>query len=51
MHDELDELKKIFFEFLKRWTDKGRNDLDPNRPVLYSKQKDEEEFKLERMPD
>ena len=26
LYDELDELKKIFFEFLKRWTDTERND-------------------------
>ena len=36
LYDELDELKKIFFEFLKRWTDTERNDeLDPNRPIIY----------------
>ena len=35
MYDELDELKKIFFEFLKRWTDTAKNDLDPNRPIIY----------------
>ena len=47
MYDELDELKKIFFEFLKRWTDTERNDqLDPNRPVIYQVHKDVEEFKL-----
>ena len=39
MYDELDELKKIFFEFLKRWTDetreKGEELGHPNRPVIY----------------
>ncbi len=33
--DELDELKKIFFEFLSRWTDENRVRVDPNRPVIY----------------
>ena len=43
LYDELDELKKIFFEFLKRWTDTERNDeLDPNRPVIYQVQTDAE---------
>ena len=51
MEDELDELKKIFFEFLKRWTDTGRNDFNPNRPVLYEHSRDVEEFKLNAVPD
>ena len=51
MYDELDELKKVFFEFLKRWTDKDKKDLDPNRPVLYSVQNDEEQFQLNILPE
>ena len=48
--DELDELKKIYFEFLKRWTDSDRNDeFDPNRPIIYQVQKDAQEFSLESM--
>ena len=48
LYDELDELKKIFFEFLKRWTDTERNDeCDPNRLIIYQVHKDEDEFKLE----
>lgn len=48
LDDELDELKKIFFEFLKRWTDSKKNDeLDPNRPVIYGVQRDAEKFSLE----
>ena len=48
LDDELDELKKIFFEFLKRWTDAKKNDeLDPNRPVIYGVQRDAEKFSLE----
>ena len=47
LYDELDELKKIFFEFLKRWTDTERSDeFDPNRLVIYQVQRDAEEFKL-----
>ena len=47
LYDELDELKKIFFEFLKRWTDTERNDeFDPNRLLIYQVQRDAEEFKL-----
>ena len=47
LYDELDELKKIFFEFLKRWTDTERNDeFDPNRPLIYQVPRDAEEFKL-----
>lgn len=44
MQDELEEIKKIFFEFLKRWTDKNKNTFDPNRPVLYAVQQDEDVF-------
>ena len=48
LDDELDELKKIFFEFLKRWTDTKKNDeLDPNLPVIYGVQRDAEKFSLE----
>ena len=47
LYDELDELKKIFFEFLKRWTDTERSDeFDPNCLVIYQVHRDEEEFKL-----
>ena len=47
LYDELDELKKIFFEFLKHWTDTERNDeFDPNRLLIYQVQRDAEEFKL-----
>ena len=47
LNDELDELKKIFFEFLKRWTDKPKNDLDPNRPVIYTVAEGTEVFMLQ----
>ena len=42
---------KIFFEFLKRWTDKDKNDFDPNRPITYQVPRDVEVFKLEESPD
>ena len=51
MEDELDELKKIFFEFLKRWTDTERNFQNPNRPTLYKVSQDEKMFKLTETPD
>ena len=52
LDDELDELKKIFFEFLKRWTDTERNEeLDPNRPDYYQVLHDAEEFKLDETMD
>ena len=50
-YDELDELKKIFFEFLKRWTDSNRFQLDPNKPVYYEAQEGVEEFQLDQDSD
>ena len=35
LEDELDELKKIYFSFLKRWTDVAKNKDEPNRAFLY----------------
>ena len=50
LYDELDELKKIFFEFLKRWTDETKERSDelghPNRPIIYPVQSDAKEFIL-----
>lgn len=37
LYDELDELKKIFFEFLKRWTESDRHLAEPNKQILYEK--------------
>lgn len=37
LYDELDELKKIFFEFLKRWTERDRHLAEPNKQILYEK--------------
>lgn len=51
MQDELDELMKIFFEFLKRWTDKDKNDFDPNRPITYKVPSGAGAFKLDESPD
>ena len=34
-HDEIEELKKVFFEFLKRWVDIDTSTVsDVNKPVL-----------------
>ena len=50
-NDELDELKKIFFEFLKRWTDKERLKFEPNKPIIYDNPSDAEPFELEEKPE
>ena len=46
-YDELEELKKIFFEFLKRWVDSTAKDTQHvNHPVLYERCLDDKPFKL-----
>ena len=46
LEDELDELKKIYFSFLKRWTDVAKNKDEPNRAFLYDVQSDDEPLVL-----
>ena len=38
-YDELEELKKVFFEFLKRWVDIDTIASDVNEPILYRRLK------------
>ena len=45
--DEIEELKKIFFEFLKRWIDSERHKIEPNKPIIYQNASDSEPFELE----
>ena len=45
--NELCELKKIFFEFLKRWIDSERHKIEPNKPIIYQNASDSEPFELE----
>lgn len=33
--DEIEELKKVFFEFLKRWVGNDGSQLNVNKPTLY----------------
>jgi len=44
--DEIEELKKVFFEFLKRLVENEGRQGDVNKPILYERHKDEKEFKL-----
>ena len=44
MDDELQELQKIFFTFVKRWTDRGRNKSNHNALITYEVHSDEEVF-------
>ena len=45
--DELEELQKIYFTFLKRWTVGDRSKNEPNKFSTYEKHSDEDEFELE----
>ena len=45
--DEIEELKKVFFEFLKRLVENEGRQGDVNKPILYERHKDEKEFKLQ----
>ena len=47
LYDELDELKKIFYEFMKRWTEQTTLEMDANRPRIYEKHEDEKPFSLD----
>lgn len=40
--NEIEELKKIFFEFLQRWINNDNRTYEVNRPVLYERQQDED---------
>lgn len=44
LEDELDELQKIFFSFVKRWTEGVRDTSDVNELITYEVYSDEEEF-------
>ena len=46
MHDELDELQKIYFTFLKRWTDGSYMKDEPNKAVIYEVHSDEDILEL-----
>ena len=46
-YDELEELKKIFFEFLKRWVENDGSKLNVNKPILYERLSDEPFLKLQ----
>ena len=48
LEDELDELKKIFYTFLSRWTEQTSLDLDANHPVLYERHQGEKFFTLDK---
>ena len=46
LEDELDELKKIYFTFLKRWTDGSQHKDEPNKAVIYEVHSDEDILEL-----
>lgn len=46
MYDELHELQKIFFTFMKRWTESDRHTTDCNALHTYVVNSDEETFEL-----
>ena len=48
LYDELDELKKIFYEFMKRWTEQTSLEMDANRPVLYERHEDYKVYSLNK---
>ena len=43
--DEINELKKIFFEFVSKWMDESQNVIKPNEPT-YFRQYETEPFLL-----
>ena len=45
-HDEIDELKKIFFGFMKRWVENDCIQKEVNALNLHERHPDEEPFKL-----
>ena len=45
-HDEIDELKKIFYEFLQKWIEDKSNEKSPNEPIVYTRLQGEREFVL-----
>ena len=45
-YDEIEELKKVFFEFLKRWVEIDGSQTNVNQPTLY-KRYGREKFSLE----
>ena len=47
LDDELDELQKIFFTFLKRWTENDQNTVQPNVLSTWDVYSDEEPFELD----
>ena len=47
LDDELDELQKIFFTFLKRWTESDNNAVKPNVLTTWEVYSDEEPFELD----
>ena len=50
LDDELEELQKIYFTFLKRWTVGDRKKSEPNKHTIYDINSDEEIFTLETAP-
>jgi len=50
MNDELEELQKIYFTFLKRWTVGDRKKNEPNKITTYQVNSDEDEFILDCQP-
>ena len=48
--DELDELKKIFYTFMKQWFDKDQQKDNPNVILHCEVHSDEELFELDSAP-
>lgn len=46
-YDEIDELKKVFFQFLKRWVEIDSGQQNVNKLKLYQRQKDATKFSLQ----
>ena len=46
-YDEIEELKKVFFEFLKRWVENDGSQQNVNQPKLYERQPDWTQFNLQ----
>ena len=49
-YDELEELQKIFFTFLNKWTHRDRSRTDPNAFKMCEVFSDEEPFELDETP-
>ena len=47
-YDEIDELKKVFFQFLKRWVEIDSGQQNVNKLKLYQRQKDATKFSLQQ---